>query len=208
MTRVEVDLAAVQVAARKHAGTVNDLLLVAVTAAMDTVLGSRGEHVPELVVSVPISARAHATAGELGNRVGVMPVAVPLSGPLAQRVAQVAQVTAVQKGSTRGSSAALVGPAFRALAALGVFGWVIDRQRLVNTFLTNIRGPSQRIAFHGCTIESITPITVTAGNVTSAFAALSYAGTLSISIISDPDLVPDHQQLADALARHLHTLTA
>jgi len=207
VSTVEVDLAAVQLAAGRHEGTVNDLLLVAVTAAMDTVLGSRGEHVPALVVSVPISARTHATSAELGNRVGVMPVAVPLSGPLAQRVTHVAQATAGQKGSTRGASAVLVGPAFRALAALRVFGWLIDRQRLVNTFLTNLRGPATRIAFHGSTVESITPITVTAGNVTTAFAALSYAGTLSISIITDPDQVPDHQQLAEAVSQSLRTLT-
>ena len=208
VTRVEVDLAAVQGAARLHDCTVNDLLLVAITAAMDTVLASRGEHLPALVVSVPISARTEATTRDLGNQVGVMPVAVPLTGELAQRLAHVAHATAGQKGATRGSSAALVGPAFRALAALGVFGWFVDRQRLVNTFLTNLRGPAQRITFHGSTIESITPITITAGNVTTAFAALSYAGTLSISIITDPDQVPDNHSLAGALGDHLQALTA
>lgn len=207
VTSVEVDLAAVQGAARRHAGTVNDLLLVAVAAAMDTVLASRGEHVPALVVSVPISARTEATTRDLGNQVGVMPVAVPLTGALSERLAHVARTTAGQKGTTRGSSAALVGPAFRALAALGVFGWFIDRQHLVNTFLTNLRGPAQPVTFHGSTIESITPITVTAGNVTTAFAALSYAGTLTISIITDPDHVPNQHQLANALSHHLHALT-
>lgn len=155
-------------------------------------LASRGEYLPALVVSVPISARTEATTGDLGNQVGVMPVAVPLIGPLSERLAHVARTTAGQKGITRGSSAARVDPVFRALAALGVFGWAIDRQRLVNTFLTNLRGPAQPVTCPGSTIESIATITVTADNVTTAFAALSYAGTLTISIITDPDHVPDH----------------
>ena len=137
-----------------------------------------------------------------------MPVTVPVTGTLPDRLAQVAQATAARRGQARGSSAALIGPAFRALARLHVFGWFVDRQRLVNTFLTNLRGPGAPVSLAGAPIRAIVPITVTAGNVTVAFAALSYDGTLTVSVITDPDRVPEHRALALALDRHLAALIA
>ena len=47
------------------------------------------------------------------------------------------------------------------------------------------------LTFGGARITQIVPITITAGNVTVAFAILSYAGTLTITVIVDPDAVPD-----------------
>jgi WS/DGAT/MGAT family acyltransferase len=203
ITAVTVDLAPVRDGARRHGATVNDALLVATTGAMDDVLRSRGERLPVLVVSVPVSARRSTTPEDLGNQVGVMPVRVPLAGPAAGRLEQVAALTRARKARTRGASASVVGPAFRALAALGVFRWFVDRQRLVNTFLTNLPGPPQRLTLVGAPVLEIVPVTVTAGNVAVAFAALSYAGRLTVSIVHDPDLVPDPGPLADALRARL-----
>lgn len=205
---VDTDLAEIRSVAHRLGATVNDVLLVATTAAMLSILDQRGERVPALVVSVPISTRTSTTTDNLGNEVGVMPVTVPVTGALPDRLAQVAQATAARRGQARGSSAALIGPAFRALARLHVFGWFVDRQRLVNTFLTNLRGPGAPVSLAGAPIRAIVPITVTAGNVTVAFAALSYDGTLTVSVITDPDRVPEHRALALALDRHLAALIA
>ena len=120
-----------------------------------------------------------------------MPVRVPLTEPLEARLLEIARITALQRTSTRGSSSALVAPAFRLLAAVGLFRPLIDRQRLVNSFLTNIRGPADPLTFDGARITQMVPITITAGNVAVAFAILSYAGTLTITVIVDPDAVPD-----------------
>ena len=43
------------------------------------------------------------------------------------------------------------------------------------------------------------PITITAGNVAAAFAILSYAGTLTTTVIVDPDAIPDVEVLTAAL---------
>lgn len=209
VSAVELDLAVVRAAARRHDATVNDVLLVAAAAALERLLAERGERVPALVVSVPISARPDATIQRLGNEVGVMPVTVPLAGPLRARLTRVAAATAAQRDTVnagRGASAALIGPAFRTFAAVGAFRWMVDRQRLVNTFLTNLRGPTEHLRIHGLPITSITPITITAGNVTTAFAALSYAGTLTVAIVTDPDRVPEHDLLAATLADAVHDL--
>jgi hypothetical protein len=51
-------------------------------------------------------------------------------------------------------------------------------------------------------------VTITAGNVTVAFAILSYAGTLTVTVIVDPDAVPDVGVLATALRAELESLTS
>jgi Protein of unknown function, DUF255/Wax ester synthase-like Acyl-CoA acyltransferase domain len=94
--------------------------------------------------TVPVSARASTTSHDLGNRVGVMPVRAPVQGSVPERLARVAELTRAQKTQARGASAALVGPVFRLLASAGLFRWFVDRQRLVNSFLTNMAGPPVR----------------------------------------------------------------
>ena len=56
-------------------------------------------------------------------------------------------------------------------------------------------------------MESIVPIAVEdLGNVTVIFVALSYAGTLTVSAIADPDQVPDLTVLMAALQTELNVL--
>ena len=43
-------------------------------------LASRGEQLDLVTASVPVSARQATTGGQLGNQVGVMPVALPTGG--------------------------------------------------------------------------------------------------------------------------------
>jgi diacylglycerol O-acyltransferase len=155
---------------------------------------------------VPVSARRGTTTATLGNRTGVMPVAVPLEGPPRTRLAAVTRRTATQKAAGRGASAALLTPLFRLLAALRLFRPLINRQRLVNTFLTNVRGPSRPVSIGGARVMRIVPLTITAGNVTVAFAALSYAGSLTVSVVCDPDAVPEAADLPQAMRRRLGEL--
>jgi diacylglycerol O-acyltransferase / wax synthase len=206
VTTVEADLAAIREVAHAHGATVNDVMLLATSGALHTLLARRGEDPPDLVISVPISARTGATTATLGNHTGVMPVRVPTNGSPEARLGEIARITAAQRTTARGSSAALVAPAFRLLAAVGLFRPLIDRQRLVNSFLTNIRGPAAPLTFHGVPITQIVPVTITAGNVTVAFAILSYAGTLTTTVIVDPDAVPDVAALATALRAELGSL--
>lgn len=206
VTTVAAELAAIRDVAHAHGSTVNDVMLAAVGGALSTLLEHRGETATALVISVPVSARTQATTAALGNQTGVMPVRVPLIEPVEARLLEISRVTALQRTATRGSSATLVAPTFRLLAAVGLFRPLIDRQRLVNSFLTNIRGPVDPLTFHGARITQIVPITITAGNVTAACAVLSYAGTLTATLIVDPDAVPDLEVLTAALDNELRSL--
>jgi diacylglycerol O-acyltransferase len=200
---VVADLAVVRDLGRAHGGTVNDVILAVVGGAVEALLAYRDERLGVLTVSVPVSARRAATAGQLGNQVGVMPVPILVGGDLATRVAQVAAITRRRKEAVRGSSATLVGPAFRVLAAIGLLPRFLDRQRPVHTFVTNLHGPAEPMAFAGAPVRAVIPVPNTTGNVTVSFGALSYAGRLRVTVLSDPSRVPDVALVTTALRQQL-----
>jgi diacylglycerol O-acyltransferase len=203
-----VDLEEIHAAARSCGGTINDAVLSAVSGASADVLAHRGESVAQLVFSLPVSARRSAAATELGNRVGVMAVAVPLAGDPAQRISAIARITQGRKGAHPGSSAALFGPVFRVLARVGAFGWLTARQHLVNSFVTNLHGPDQQLSLLGARVVEAFAVPMITGNVTVAFSALSYAGRLTVAVVADPVRCPDLTDLSAALQRQLEAIVA
>lgn len=204
---VAARLATLREVGHAHGGTVNDVFLAAITGALRALLASRGEQLGLVTISVPVSARQEATGGQLGNQVGAMPVTLPAGGSLAARITQIAAITRQRKTAAHGTSAALLGPPLRLLAATGLLRRFINRQRLVHTFATNLRGPGQPLTFAGAPVRAIIPIPATTGNVTVTFAALSYTGTLLITVLSDPSRVPDAAVLTAALRHELGTAT-
>ena len=56
----------------------------------------------------------------------------------------------VRKTAARGTSAALLGPLFRLLARTGLLRAFVNRQRLVHTFATNLRGPAETAHVRRC----------------------------------------------------------
>jgi diacylglycerol O-acyltransferase len=199
-------LASVQRVAHAHGATVNDVVLTAVTGALHTVLRHRGENADRFVISVPVAARRSAGGGHLGNEVGVMTVPVTVTGDPHQRLAVIARSTRRRRPATPSASAALLGPVFRTLSSLGVYRWVVDRQRLVSTMVTNLHGPDVRLSFLAAPITEIIPVTPITGNVTVAFAVLSYAGTLVITVTADPRRCPDLPILLAGLQSELDLL--
>ena len=200
---VTVGLAAIRDVGHAHGGTINDVVLAAVAGALRTLLATRGEQLDEVTVTVPVAARRAASSGELGNQIGIMPVTVPARGDLAARITRTAAITRERKSRARGASATLFVPAFLLLARIGLLRWLADHQRVVQTFVTNLRGPEGPLTFGGAMVRAIIPIPSTTGNVTVTFAAASYIGTLYITILSDPDGMPDALALAAALRREL-----
>jgi diacylglycerol O-acyltransferase len=188
---VAVDLAAIRDLGHAHGGTVNDVMLAAVAGALRTLLAARGEQLGEVTITVPVAARRAASGGELGNQIGIMPITVPATGDFGTRVTRTAEITRERKSRARGASAALFVPAFLLLARTGLLRWFASHQRVVHTFVTNLHGPEDPLTFDGAAVQAIIPIPSTTGNVTVTFAAASYAGTLRITILSDPARMPD-----------------
>ena len=205
---VRVDLSQIQRAAHAHQGTVNDVVLSAIAAALHRLLAVRGELVDKFVISVPFSARRETGAGDLGNHSGVIPLLVSGVGDPARRLETLAEATRAAKRAQRGASTAMLSPFFRLLAVAGLYRRFVDRQRLIHTFVSNLRGPQSRLSFAGCPITSIIPLSAGTGNVTVSFAVLSYAGSLTVTLVADPDTCPDLPVLCDALEEELHVLVS
>jgi diacylglycerol O-acyltransferase / wax synthase len=201
------DLASIRRVAHAHGATVNDVVLTAVTGALHAVLRHRGESVDRFVISVPTSGRREATATRLGNQVGVMAVPVTVAGDPQHRLAVIAHTTRNRKPADPSASAVLLGPVFRTLALLGAMRWFVNRQHLITTLVTNLRGPDVRLSFLTAPITDVIPVSPITGNVTLAFAVLSYAGTLVVTIIADPQHCPDLPVLVTQLQAQLDLLT-
>jgi diacylglycerol O-acyltransferase len=200
-TMARTSVSRLHAAAHRFGGTVNDALLTAVTGALGTVLTGRGEHVGELVVSIPVSTRRSTTVAHLGNSTGVLPVALPIGGDPWSRLTRIAAITRSHK-----KSAASAAPIFRTLQAVGAADWFMNHQRMVQTVVTNVHGPDQPLRLGGVPVVGLIPLSATTGNVTVAFAALSYAGAMTITVVADPDHVPDLVALTEALQAELDLL--
>lgn len=201
------DLSAIVVVAHGWGGSVNDVVLSAIDGALGRLVVSRGEVAERFVVSVPVSRRQTTTATELGNQVGVTPIELPGLRDRGERLRVIVERGALIRTGPHGASAALLGPLFRLLAKLGGLRWFIDHQRLVNSFVTNLRGPEQQLHFCGASITEVLPIVGISGNVTVSFAVFSYAGRLTVTIIADPDAVDDLDLLREVLQDELESHT-
>ena len=196
----------VRAVAHRHGATINDVVLSAIGGALHTCLERRGEQVDTIVVGVPAAIRRTATVQELGNRLNEIRAAIPTVGDPGQRLERVANVMKARKRAAIGLSAASA--VVCAIAALGVYDWYMRRQRYLHTVVTDLPGPAQSMTFCGATITDVLPLAVGGGgNVTATFAALSYAGTLAITVTADPDAMPDLIDTTAALQAELDRLT-
>jgi hypothetical protein len=180
-------------------------VLVAVARALGVVLRARGELLPEIVITVPVAGRASADGAELGNLVSPMIVPVPTTGPVQDALRRVADAVRAQKDSATGPPPiALLGWAFRPLARLGGYRWYMNHQHRMHTLVSHLRGPAQPLAFAGRQIVGAVPLAVSeAGNVPVSFEVLSYAGTLTISVVADPEHFAELDDLARLLRDEL-----
>lgn len=203
---VRFDLDAAHAAAHAHGATVNDLVLAAVAPALRDLLEHRGESADHFVVSVPVARRTEATAtGELGNDVGVAPMVVSARGGPADRLAATAEMSRALKRAPKEGD--LFVPFARVLGRLHLSRPFLERQHMINTLVTNLRGPAERLSFAGAPISDAIALSVVTGNVTVAFAVLSYAGTVNVTLVADPDSCPDLAILRESLDRHLAELS-
>jgi WS/DGAT/MGAT family acyltransferase len=185
-------------------GTVNDVVLATITAALRGYLERRGLRPDrvELRAMLPVNVRRADEHLKLGNRVSMLvaPLPVGIFDPL-ERLRQIRTATAQLK--EQGQAAQIT----RLLDLLDLLpaalqkplGWLQVQAAPVNTICTNVPGPPVSLYVQGLRLETLVPIVPLAQGVGLAFAILSYADTLTIGITVDPALVPDVEQLCELL---------
>jgi hypothetical protein len=199
---LRADLAAAKEVAHRHGGTVNDVVLAAVAGGARRLLAARGELGPGTVlkVSVAVSLRRPGDTGG-GNRVGVRVVPVPVWEPDPhERLRRIAAATAAQRRR----------PPYRpgGRVAQRWMVHVMDRQRLVNLLLSNLRGPERPLEFAGARVHELFQVGAVQGNLALAVGVLSYAGALDLDVVADADAVPDVAVFAAGTAEALEQLGA
>ena len=202
---VALDVDALKRAAHASGGTVNDAVLAVVAGGLRSLLEARGEHVSHLVASVPVSLR-HADDRSAGNQVGLMIVPLPVAEPDARRRLELMiRATRLSKATQH----PVLGQRFQGwMAAAPLAQLFMARQRVINVFATNVAGPPVPLFLLGARIIDLVPFVIPTGNVTLAFCACSYAGTLYLSVTADATSTPDIDVIQDGMAQTWRDLRA
>ena len=199
-------------------GTVNDVILAAITAGFRNLLEERGELLADSTVRtlVPVSLRQHDQRGQLHNLVAALfvPLPVTIADP-AERFAVMRETMEEMKQSgEQATTAALVGasglaPAmFVGLALRGVTQLLQRHQRYVSTVATNVPGPQQPLYLTGRRLLEAYPYVPIAEGIRTGVAIFSYDQQLTFGVTGDYDQARDIAVLADGIERGLAELVA
>jgi diacylglycerol O-acyltransferase len=208
---VRMDLESVRAVAHQHGTTINDVVLTIVAGGLHELLAARGDlaGTPELQALVPVGL-AVGTGRQIGNAVSAFLVRLPVheSDPTAA-LATIATATTAQKHQHQelvpSVAQRLLSPLPQPVLSLSA--WFLRHQPFFNLIVTNVPGPDVPLYALGARMLEAFPIVPLAGNQGLGIAALSYAGSLTFGVFSDPDVCPDVAVFCDAAVSTLRQLT-
>ena len=184
-------------------GTVNDVVLTAITGGFRALLLARGEDPqPHMVPSlVPVSMRAPGEESIYENRVSILMAYLPVH--LADPVERLAAVRA-ELSDLKASKEATVGETLVALgrytpyplASLSVRLAYLLPQREIATVTTNVPGPTAPLYALGRKLIEIIPYVPIATRLRTGISIFSYCGQLTFGITGDYGSTPDLEVLA------------
>jgi WS/DGAT/MGAT family acyltransferase len=181
---------------RALGGSLNDVVLTIVSGAVRRFLEQR--HFPleglDFRVMAPVSVRAEAERGRLGNRVSAWIVPLPLTEPdPALRLSIVAACTEELKRNRQAVAARVLTQAAdwtpATLLALGARQ--VTRQLPFHMVVTNVPGPQLPIYLLGSRMLETYPVVPLFDGLGLGIALFSYDGKLCWGFNADYDLVPD-----------------
>jgi WS/DGAT/MGAT family acyltransferase len=194
-------------------GTVNDAVLAVVAGALGRFLRHRGVDTRDLVLRalVPISVRAEAEQGALGNEVAPMwvPLPVGIEDPAEQlRAIRVAVDEQEEAARAVGARTITELAGFASPTILSQAARMQQRQRGFNVVVTNVPGPQTPLYLLGRRLRALYPVLPLAHRQALGIAVTSYDGRLGFGLLADYDAVPDLEVLAEALRTSIDALAA
>ncbi len=178
-------------------GTVNDVLVAAVTAGLRRYLVAKGDNVGddggglEIRAVIPVNLRREDDNGKLGNRFGLVFLTLPIH--VEQPLMRLAEVRRRMLELKRSAEAPVT------LGILGAMGLGTDafREFVVRMLepkatlvLTNVPGPPVPLYLAGQRIRDLMFWVPQAGRLGMGISILSYAGNIHLGIVTDAGLVP------------------
>jgi diacylglycerol O-acyltransferase / wax synthase len=182
-------------------GTINDILLSAVSGALRRYLEGRGEPTYGLNFRavVPVNLRPPEESGQLGNRFGLVFLNLPIGveDPIKRLL-----VLRRRMNEIKDSPEAVV--AFGILNIIGMTPAQIEKIIISifgmkgTTVMTNVPGPRQKLYLAGGKIDSLIFWVPHPDNLSLGVSILSYAGEIMIGVATDAQIVPDPQLIIAA----------
>jgi WS/DGAT/MGAT family acyltransferase len=189
--------------------TVNDVLLAAVAGGLRRYLSSRGTAPGglEIHATVPVNLRPAEEADDLGNRFGLVQVALPVG---VRRREQRLRLVHERMQALKTSHEALV--AFQLLGALGraprrVAGFLLDLLGSKSTaVMTNVVGPRWPVYLCGRRVDSLMFWVPQSARMGVGVSILSYAGQVTVGVSTDEGLVPRPEGIVAAFESEVRAL--
>jgi len=205
------DITAVKTA---FGGTVNDVVLAAVTGGFRDLLIHRGEPVDQRTITamVPVSVRTPDEHGQFGNRVANVHALLPvgLSDPRS-RLQRIHEHLADLKASHEIDATGLllsIGDYSPRMIAGRVARAILHRQRNVESVITNVPGPGAPLYLAGRPMLHCFPVAPIGGRVRITVALWSYCEHLYIGITGDQDTTDDIEHLRRGIEQGFADLAA
>lgn len=209
---VEGDLATIKAVKNAFGGTVNDVILTAVTGGFRELLASRGIDMRPLQIQsmIPVSMRSpDDTSG--GNEVSAMFAQLPIGvdDPVERLHAMTRQMDRVKKSGAPLTVDSIIGmadfvPPMLFAAAGRVAGQI--NLRAFDTVTTNVPGPQVPLYLLGRQLESLIPFVPLGPGIRISTAIVSYNGTINFGVTADYDSVRDLPVFLDGIRKTLEAL--
>lgn len=197
-------------------GSVNDVVLAAITGAFRAVLIARGDPVDDVVLRslVPVSVRSagdHTPNNQVSLILADLPVGI--EDPL-KRLDSITTQMATLKSSHQATAgeAVIAAAEFVPAVLLGLGARVATSvlrkvpQRTINTVTTNVPGPQFPLYALGREMLEYLPFVPLAEGVRIGVAILSYNGRLTFGITGDYDTAPEVHFMAKHIEAEIHAL--
>jgi WS/DGAT/MGAT family acyltransferase len=202
----ETSFDAIRQVRKELGGTINDVVLTAITRGFRDLLQSRGELTDKLVVRsmVPVSVRRPVERGTLNNQVSAVFVDLPVAepDPLARLASLRAQMDKNKRlnGAVDARSIIAMGDFVApTLLALGTRAGVRAGQSLAQTVTTNVPGPPVPLYVLGHRLASLYAYVPIAAGFRVSIGIFSYLHSMTMGINADFDAFPDIDVLADGI---------
>jgi WS/DGAT/MGAT family acyltransferase len=197
-------------------GTVNDVVLAAITNGFRELLLGRGEELAEeelVRTMVPVSVRARGERGVYNNRVSAVFANLPVG--LEDPVLRLQRIRAEMDGLKESKQAvagdvlsSLSGFAPPLLLALGSRLITLSPRLNMHTATTNVPGPQQPVQTLGRRMLQSYPYVPVVGSVRIVIAIFSYDGGLYFGVTGDYDGAEDIDVLSTGIGAGVEELLA
>ena len=202
----EIPLAEVKAIKETCGTSVNDVILALVTATVRRYVELHGDNVKGRLfrMMIPVNLRGNESPGELGNRISLVPVTIPLDIRKPRKLlAAVHQRTEFLKRAHAAELVSLAGGLIGLLpnSAQAMGGQILNRLQFTpfNMVCTNVPGPQVPLYLLGHKMLHCYPYVPIGGEMALNCAILTYNGTAYFGFSGDVHAVPDLRRLETLL---------